>query len=220
MSEPSTLTLTAAALLQFAFVQPGESVSGPLERAYFGAAQAVAEEHGAVHLMTLDVVEAEHADIVAEKVIVLEWPSLEAWTAFQADERWVRAVHERDRAFASLMDIYFQVPETTAITFEPDGLYEIAAFWMNRHNGQLMGQYFENMGTLVQAANVQPQADLQVVTTSSHYATEPTRLNLLRWGAGRAARDAIFASQEFKDNGYLRALALDRMWTIMVRPDS
>ena len=220
MSDPTTLTMTAATLLQFAFVQPTEKVTDPLHQAYFGEAHAAATEHGAVHLMTLDVVEAEHADIRAEKVIVLEWPSIDAWDAFHTDARWLGAAPLRDRAFASIVDVYFEVPETTRVTFDPDGLYETAAFWMNRHNGKLMGTYFENMGALVQAAQVQPQADLQVVSVPSHYATTPARLNLLNWGAGRAARDAIFTSQEFQDNGYLRALALDRMWTIIVRPET
>ena len=214
------LTLTAATLLQFAFVHPSDTNNEAVDQIYFGVAHEVAEASGLKHLITLDVVEAEHADIQASAVIVYQWPTLDAWQAFQNDTRWQQALAERDRSFRRLADIYFEVPETTTITFEPDGLYEIAAFWMNHQNGGLMTQYFERMGALVQAAQVQPQAQMSVVETGSHYAEVPGRLALLRWEAGREARDAIFASREFQENGYLRALALDRLWTMIVMPAS
>lgn len=220
MSAAAELTLTASTLLQFAFVSPVATVDEALDKIYFGTAHEVAEAHGLKHLITLDVVEAEHADIQASAVIVYQWPTIDAWQAFQNDTRWRQVVVQRDRSFRELADVYFEVSETTTISFEPDGFYEIAALWMNRHNSGLMSQYFEKMGPLVQAAQVQPQGQLSVVDTGSHYAEVPGRLTLLRWKAGREARDAIFASQEFKDNGYLRALALDRLWTIIVMPSS
>ncbi|MEM7215542.1 MAG: hypothetical protein AAF423_08365 [Pseudomonadota bacterium] len=211
------LTLTAATLLQFAFVDPSEISGEPIHRAYYGSAYEVAESYGAKHLTTLKVVESEHADINASSIIVYQWPDQSAWQAFYNDTKWQHAVHQRDTGFHELTDIYFEVKNTTTINFEPDGLYEIAAFWMNRHNGMLMAEYFENMESLVKAAKVQPLAQLFAVETGSHYGEVPHKLNLLHWRAGREARDAIFTSTEFKQYGYMRALALDRMWTIIVQ---
>ena len=216
----SQFTLSADKLYQVAFVAPKtESVSNSAASLYFGNAEEIAVKCGAQPLVTFDATAIEHGDIEVSNIVLIEWPSLEAVQALQNDARWVSTRPHRDLELADVSTAFFQVAEDVVVDFHADGLYEFAGFWMNRHNAELMSQYFKNMAPIVKLAAPHPLIQAQVVKTQSPYDLRPDRLNLLKWTRGAKARKQIFHSQEFKDNGYLRALALDRLLTVMVKPD-
>lgn len=213
------LILDAEKIYQLIFIAISGLGSSPaaddLSNIYFGSADQMAKEYGVRLVETFDIVEIEHGDFDADTAIVLEWGSLEELQQFEDSEVWVIAQHDRIGSYHS---VTFKVGETTGIALNADGLYEFAGFWMNRHNATLMPQYMQGMGPVVKEARPAPLARIEVIHVRSPYDLAPDRLNLLQWRGGANAREAMFKSKEFRENGYLRALAVDRLLTIMVQP--
>ncbi|MEM7730102.1 MAG: hypothetical protein AAF311_12645 [Pseudomonadota bacterium] len=205
-----TFTLKADHLYEFAFL--GFDAAGDPLDAYLGDLADEARQAGAAGVALLSVTHVEHADFDAQSVAIVEWPSAEAHAAFHGRATWPAAVLAGRNAVA------VTVETEATVALRRDGRYEFAAFWMNRTNAALNGQYFEAMGPRVRDAAPRPLASLQVAQPVGPLALNPTRFNLLEWTGTPEARDALFTSQEFTEAGYLRALALDRMATIMVAP--
>lgn len=186
--------------------------------AYFGSAENAAREAGMVPIAALDVTELEHSDIEPIAAAIFEWPSARAIEDFRSEKTWNEATHQHRALFSSLNWATFSVQNDTEVAFENGGLYEFALFWMNRHHAGLMDEYFQAMGPLVKAAAPRPLVPIGPLNVGDLHSLAPDRINFLQWTGGRDARDAIFASEEFKAAGWRRALALDRMMTIMVAP--
>lgn len=207
-------------LYQIVFISPKFThQSMTINALYFGSlGESIALGLGAQSLITLDVIELEHSDIDAQNLLIIEWPSNEVLTDFQHNIDWLRILPERDNKLKGVHTASFRVREDTQIDLEPEGVYELAGFWTNRHNAQLMTQYFEKMASVVKKAQPQPLAQMDVVRTDAPYDLKPHKLNFLHWRGGYQSRSQMFKSKEFKQNGYLRALALDRLLTLMVKP--
>ena len=213
----SSLTLKRDYVYEIAFIAPTvESETRNAAALYFGDAAEIAQEHGARPLMTFNVTDIEHGDIDARYIVLIEWPSLESVRSLRGHEPSAR--RRQDLEVSDVRFALFRVLEDTSIKFSGDGVYEFASFWMNRHNANLMPRYFEGMGPVVRLARPQSLVRTEVIKTRSPYDLRPDTVNLLRWDGGPEAREQIFQSQEFRDNGYMRALALDRILTVMVRP--
>lgn len=215
-----SLTLKADRLYQAVFIAPKVDVEpGQAAALYFGGGADVATEHGVRTLQTFTVTHIEHGDIDTHYVVLLEWPSLQAVESLRQDVQWAASRTHRDAALDDLGVVYFRPQADATLAFSPAGVYEVAAFWMNRHSSELMAQYFQQMSSLVKKAQPRPLVQTEVVKTRSPYDLRPDTFNLLEWGGGREAREAMFDSDAFRASGYLRALALDRLLTVMIAPN-
>ena len=185
---------------------------------FFGASEAELKKLGVTATYNFNVQDIEHGDFEASQLLLIEWSSKKAFGKFRSHKDWQQTWPANNTAVELVNTVQFTVPDNTEVHFEEGGLYEFAGFWMNRHNAKLMPQYFEKMGPVVKQAQPQPMLQIQLVTTSSPFDLKPDRFNLLKWNSGAQARTAMFESEEFKSSGYLRALALDRILTVMVEP--
>ncbi|MEM0949343.1 MAG: hypothetical protein AAGK37_18240 [Pseudomonadota bacterium] len=206
------LTLAPGQLYEIAFVDAPPS-QDPLAT-YLGPMAGAAQAEGAKGVASLAVTHIEHADFECQSVAIVAWPSPEVYAGFHGRDTWPTEVLMGRRA------VPVQVEAETTINLSGEGRYEFAAFWMNRTNAALNLSYFETMGPLIKSAAPRPLTEWSVCAPEGPLATSPSRFNWLEWTGTPEARAAMFTSDEFKSSGYLRALALDRLATVMVTPST
>jgi len=204
------LTLKPGALYEIAFVDA--ALAKDALSTYFGPLADEAKALGATGLATLNITHIEHGDFNCKTVAICGWPSTEAYFDFHRRETWPAEILKGRHS------IPMQVASETAIHLTKEGRYEFAAFWMNREKANLTAEYFETMGPLIKPAGPRPLIDWSVGAPKGPLAMNPTRFNWIEWTGTPEARAAMFTSDEFKSSGYLRALALDRIVTMMVSP--
>ncbi len=204
------LTLNPGTLYEIAFVDATPSKDAL--STYFGPLADEAKALGATGLAMLEVTLIEHGDFGCRTVAIVGWPSPEAYAEFHSREMWPAEVLEGRQG------VPMQVASQTSLHLSKEGRYEFAAFWMNREKANLTAEYFVTMGPLIKPAAPRPMIDWSVGAPIGPLAMTPTKFNWIEWTGTPEARSAMFASDEFKSSGYLRALAVDRLATVMVSP--
>lgn len=212
------LNLQKHKFYELAFISTKEISSKATEydKHYIASEHSKATEFGFRIVHCFESIVSEHADIETNRIYLLEWPSKEVFDKFQSSIDWKNIWHNPDSPLQELNTVYFLVDDDADVVLEANELYEFAGFWMNKKNVHLMPEYFKKMSTVVQRARPQSLVTLNIAKTNLPFDLKPDRFNLLRWDGGAVAREQMFSSEAFKKAGYLRALALDRILTILI----
>ncbi len=211
--QPSTLVEVA----MFS-VNPGEELA--LGEKYFSKVMPIAAEYGMKPLGTFTVAHIEHGDVEAAQWGFFQWPDLASKQDFEADRRFLKLVGERDSRLGTLKIIYVKVEEPTTVTLDDDRYYEIFAGWVNRHEGAHLQDYFAAVGPWIEGKEVQFHGSFTVSGQSEDYglSSVPQMFGFMSW-PNRSVKEAWFASDAFRDAGWNRAVALDRLVVLEGTPD-
>ncbi|MEN0062230.1 MAG: DUF1330 domain-containing protein [Myxococcota bacterium] len=208
-AEDVRLTFDDAKMYEVAMFTVKAGEADALAEKYFAKVIPVAQEYGMRPLASFDVTHQEHGQPHAATWAFFEWPSVEAKTKFEADKRYQRLKPQRDRRLDTLKLVYTQVAEDTSVTLRSDRLYEFFAGWINAHNGSHLPQYFASAGPFIGSRGVKFIGDFKVVGSSDPEFL-PSTVGFIEW-PDRSVKEAWFASEEFEQNGWHRALAIDRL---------
>ena len=195
----------------FAKIKPGKMAE--LQESYFPRIMPIAMSYGAKPLGTLKVDTISHGPDNANLFGFFEWPSVEAKQRFEQNKEAQSLIAYRDTLLESLKITYTHVEETTTVTFHEDRLYEIGSLWINKQNAGLLNEYFDAAGPFIQANNVRFLAEFKPTGSPKAYHMQPDMMFLIEWPSA-ATKDRWFESEQFRQVGWKRALALDRLYIV------
>ncbi len=91
---------------------------------YFPAVLPAMEAAGAKVLAKFETIDVEEGDLTPQHVLLVEWPSTDAFVASTKDKRVKKKIALREKALRDFRIGFFQIPETVTVTFTKDVVYE------------------------------------------------------------------------------------------------
>ena len=211
--QPVELEFKPDRLYEIAFftVAPGKATE--LRDRYFSKVTPIVQKYGGGRLGTFTVNHIEHGPDDVATWGFFEWPSLEAKQSFDKDRKFQELRPIRDRLLQTLRIVYVQVKEPTRVAMRDDRMYEFYGGWINRARGAHLQDYFAVAGPWTAQRGVKFIGEFEIVGSPDDYHFLPDTLGFIEW-PNKAVKEAWFASEEFKQVGYHRALAIDRLVVI------
>ena len=211
--QQSTITFRQGTLVEVAFFKIKAGKEKSLNRDYFSKVVPLAKRYGASVLGMFDVARIDHGPDDAAAWGFFEWPSLEAKQRFDADPTFRRLRPIRDRLLDSLKVTYLRVQATTTVTIRSDKYYEVYGGWINKGNAAHLKEYFAVCGPAIAKLGARFPVQFEVIGTPKAYAFQPDVLGFVEWPS-KSAKEAWYASPEFRQVGWHRALAVDRLYVV------
>ena len=108
----------------------GESLMG-----YFQQVFPVAERYGVRALGRLIPEEAIEGDLAPSVIGMVEWPTLESFDGFMADQDYRRLYPQRDASLDRLIVTHLRAVENKSISLDPEKTYELSGLWIRPDGG-------------------------------------------------------------------------------------
>lgn len=114
-----------------------------LSTQYFPKALKISAEYGGKLIASFNVVKNESKNFPAQMIVIFEWPNAEARLSLLKNKEYQKITYLRDEAIKKLQLGYFQVPESKAITFRSDKVYEFGAADLVKNGFEKLKAYNE-----------------------------------------------------------------------------
>lgn len=114
-------------IYEIAYAEVVPEKAEQLSTQYFPKALKISSEYGGKLIASFNVVKNESKNFPAQMIAIFEWPNAEARLSFLKNKEYQKIIYLRDEAIKKLQLGYFQVPESKAVTFRSDKVYEFGA---------------------------------------------------------------------------------------------
>lgn len=212
----TSITFRQGKLIEAVFfrIKPGQEQA--LADRYFKKVAPLVKRYGAKRLGFFEVTHIEHGPDDAAGWGFFEWPDEATKARFDRDPAYQKLRKVRDGMLDSLKMVYLQTPETVTVQLKPSHMYEFFGVHVNRHNASHLQAYFKVAGPWLTARGVKFPVQLEVVGTAEGYPFLPQRVGFIEWPNAEVKR-AWFKSNAFRQVGWHRAMALDRLYVVESR---
>ncbi len=118
--------------------------------AYFQQVFPVAEKYGVRALGRLVPEEAIVGELQPHVIGLVEWPKLESFDNFMADDDYRRLYPQRDAALDRLIVTHLQAVDDASVSFDPDKAYELSGLWIRPDGGrEKLDDYYAKLSSLL-----------------------------------------------------------------------
>jgi len=135
-------------LIEIAYFSVDKNKQQQLSQHYFPKVIPLLQEYKAKMLVKFEVKKIAGGEIKPKMIAIFEWPSLAVKVKFENDSRYKKVKPIRDEALRFLKLGYFEVAETTEITFRQDKVYEFFGAWLNKGSEKTLKKYFQVSGPI------------------------------------------------------------------------
>ena len=216
--QPTQLSFEPGKLYEVALfkISPGKEME--IQQRYFSKAFPLAQSYGMRPVGTFSVTQIEHGPDDVATWGFFEWPSLEVKKRFERDAEFRKLRPIRDSLVETLRLVYLEVQEPFTVDMKSDRMYEFYGGWVNRTRAAHLQEYFAVAGPWVGERGVRFLGEFSILGSPDGYRFLPDTVGFIEWPS-KKVKEAWFASDEFKQVGFHRALAIDRLVVIESRFD-
>lgn len=126
-AEGRTETLSSNSLITIALVDAHHEHRNVFMDELFPSVLPAIEEVGGRLVATFETIDVEEGDYTPQHIMLLEWPSVEAFEAAANDPRNLAVLDRRAEAMRDFTIGFFTIPEDVTLTLEDDVVYEFFA---------------------------------------------------------------------------------------------
>ena len=122
-----TVSLSSDELVAIAYIDSKHDSRDVFFDEYFPKVLPAIEDAGGKVLAKFETIDVEEGDLTPQYVLLLQYPSVEAFQQAATDPRAVQNLSIRENALRDFRIGFFNIPEDVTLTFEDDVVYEFFA---------------------------------------------------------------------------------------------
>ncbi len=202
-------TFEAGKAIEIAFASIRKGFEMQIQDEYFPKAMPLIQEYGGRPIGRLAVESTPFGHIQCDVVMFFEWPSVDAYTKFCADERFqpIRAI--RDEAAAYLNNgNFFSVENTVTASLDSQKVYPLFGAWVDAKRAENVMIFQQNVATVQEEIGVRNLVRFEHLA-SSPGPFRPDFVGLTQWPGADEFQQFIM-SEVYRENVHHRDLGAKR----------